>query len=86
MDIRNIAIEAEKITGLAVAALAKEEEEVFMPGKSESIRLAEDSPALLLLRHVRDEAHRFAITFHRLRRGKRTFKDMLKESPESDPS
>jgi excinuclease ABC subunit C len=67
------AIKAEKISGLAVAALAKQEEEIFLPGESESIRLPQDSPALLLLRHVRDEAHRFAITFHRLRRSKRTF-------------
>ncbi len=62
-----------KISGLAVAALAKEEEEIFLPGSSESIRLPDYSAALLLLRHVRDEAHRFAITFHRQRRQKRTF-------------
>jgi excinuclease ABC subunit C len=61
------------LKNLAVAALAKQEEEIFLPGESESIRLPEDSPALLLLRYVRDEAHRFAITFHRLRRQKRTF-------------
>lgn len=56
-----------------LAALAKEEEELFVPGRSESIRLPVDSGALLLVRHIRDEAHRFAITFHRLRRGKRAF-------------
>ncbi len=61
------------IKDLAVAALAKQEEEVFLPGSSESIRLPMDSAGLLLLRHVRDEAHRFAITFHRQRRQKRTF-------------
>jgi excinuclease ABC subunit C len=61
------------IKGLAVAALAKQEEEVFLPGSSLSIRLPMDSPGLLLLRYVRDEAHRFAITFHRHRRHKRTF-------------
>ncbi len=61
------------IKGLAVAALAKQEEEVFLPGKTESVRLPADSPGLLLLRYVRDEAHRFAITFHRHRRQKRTF-------------
>ena len=59
------------IEGIPLAALAKQEEEVFVPGNPESIRLPQDSGALLLLRHVRDEAHRFAITFHRLRRGKR---------------
>jgi excinuclease ABC subunit C len=55
-----------------IAALAKEEEELFRPGQKNSIRLPMDSPALLLVRHVRDEAHRFAITFHRARRAKRT--------------
>jgi excinuclease ABC subunit C len=67
------ALKAEDIKGLFVAALAKQEEEIFLPGRNESVRLPMDSPALLLLRHVRDEAHRFAITFHRLRRGKKTF-------------
>jgi excinuclease ABC subunit C len=69
------AINALQIQGLFVAALAKQEEEIFLPGRSESIRLPMDSPALLLLRYVRDEAHRFAITFHRLRRGKRFMND-----------
>src|SRR5204862_4760769 len=53
---------------LAIAALAKREEELFLPEKPDSIRLPKDSPALLLVQSVRDEAHRFAITFHRLRR------------------
>ncbi len=61
------------IKKIPMAALAKEEEEIFLPGRFDSLRLPNDSPALLLLRHVRDEAHRFAVTFHRLRRGKRTF-------------
>lgn len=65
------AIEDVGIEGIPLAALAKQEEEIFVPGRSTSIRLPGDSSALLLLRHVRDEAHRFAITFHRLRRGKR---------------
>ena len=69
------AIEEVGIEGVPLAALAKQEEEIFMPGRSESIRLPMDSPALLLLRHVRDEAHRFAITFHRLRRGKRALRE-----------
>ncbi len=57
---------------LPVAALAKEEEEIFLPGRPDSIRLPMDSPGLLLLRYVRDEAHRFAVTFHRHRREKKT--------------
>lgn len=55
---------------LPMAALAKQEEEVFRPGKADSIRLPKDSAALQVLMHVRDESHRFAVTFHRLRRGK----------------
>jgi len=54
-----------------VASLAKEEEELFLPGNPESIRLPKDAPALHLVQRVRDEAHRFAITFHRQRRAKR---------------
>lgn len=54
-----------------VASLAKQEEELFLPGQADSIRLPADSPALHLVQHIRDEAHRFAITFHRQRRSKR---------------
>jgi len=61
------------IKDIPLAALAKDKEEVFLPGRSKSIRLPLDSPALNLLRYIRDEAHRFAITFHRQRRGARTY-------------
>jgi len=54
-----------------IASLAKEEEELFLPENPISIRLAKDSPAMHLVQRVRDEAHRFAITFHRQRRAKR---------------
>ena len=50
---------------VAVVSLAKREEEVFVPGRAASVRLERDSPGLLLLQRIRDEAHRFAITFHR---------------------
>ena len=46
-------------------SLAKREEEVFLPGKSDPVILPRDSYALRLLQRIRDEAHRFAITFHR---------------------
>ncbi|HVO32364.1 MAG TPA: excinuclease ABC subunit C, partial [Elusimicrobiota bacterium] len=58
-------------TAMEMAALAKREEELFLPERTEPVRLPSDSPALHLVQHVRDEAHRFAVTFHRLRRGKR---------------
>ncbi len=54
-----------------MAALAKREEELFIPGKEESIRLPMDSAAMHLVQYVRNEAHRFAVTFHRARRAKR---------------
>ena len=54
-----------------MVALAKREEELYLPGREDSVRLPTDSPALLLVQRVRDEAHRFAITFHRQRRAKR---------------
>jgi len=53
---------------VAVIALAKRIEEVFVPGRSSPILLPEQSPGLQLLQRIRDEAHRFAITFHRSRR------------------
>jgi excinuclease ABC subunit C len=54
--------------GVTVIGLAKRAEEVFLPGRREPIRLERGSDALRLLQRVRDEAHRFAITFHRSRR------------------
>ena len=56
---------------VSLAALAKQFEEVFVPGRSEPIRIPRDSDAIYLLQQIRDEAHRFAITFHRERRAKR---------------
>ncbi len=53
---------------VAVVALAKRVEEVFLPGRSSPVRLPDHSPGLQLLQRLRDEAHRFAITFHRSRR------------------
>lgn len=65
------AIEKEKALSVPMAALAKREEEVFLPDREEPVRLPKDSPALHLLQRVRDEAHRFAVAFHRSRRAKR---------------
>ncbi len=53
-----------------LVGLAKQEEELFLPGQSNSVRLEERSQGLYLIQRIRDEAHRFAITAHRSRRGK----------------
>ncbi len=58
---------------VAVIALAKRDEEVFVPGQSAPIRLDRHDPGLQLLQAIRDEAHRFALTYHRQRRDTRAF-------------
>jgi excinuclease ABC subunit C len=58
------------MTGLAVAGLAKEHEWLYLPNQSEPIVLPPNSPALHLVARIRDEAHRFAVTYHRQRRAK----------------
>jgi excinuclease ABC subunit C len=58
---------------IPLISLAKREEEVFMPGRRNSIILDKDSLGLRLLQRVRDEAHRFAVKYHRLLRDKKTF-------------
>ncbi len=59
----------ESAADAAVIGLAKQREEVFVPGRSAPLSLPPDDPASLLLQRIRDEAHRFAVTFHRQRRG-----------------
>jgi excinuclease ABC subunit C len=65
--------------GTAVIGLAKRIEEVFQPGRSDPIPMPRDSEALRLLQRVRDEAHRFAIEFHRGRRDKAMKESVLDE-------
>jgi len=60
-----------------VVGLAKNEEELFFPGDSESFKIPWDSDSLKLVRRIRDEVHRFGITFHRNKRSKGTFKNEL---------
>lgn len=57
---------------IPIMSLAKEEEEIFLPNKRNSIRLPSDSLGLQLVQRVRNEAHRFAVSYHRLLRGKNT--------------
>ena len=58
------------ISGIDIVSLAKREEEVFLPNKSRPIRIPMDSNAMFLIQRIRDEAHRFAITYHRDLRSK----------------
>jgi len=62
---------------VAVVALAKREEEVFVPGRAQPIRLDRHDPGLQLLQRIRDEAHRFAIEHHRRRRDTRAFESIF---------
>lgn len=58
---------------IPIIGLAKRFEEIFLPDQPDSIQLEKNSPAILLLRHIRDESHRFAITYHRKLRKKQQF-------------
>jgi excinuclease ABC subunit C len=69
-----------------IIGLAKRLEEVFFPGNSEPESIPKTSSGLKLLQHIRDEAHRFAITFHRNRRSKRTIKTGLTDIKGIGPS
>jgi len=60
-----------------VAGLAKRNEELFLPGRADPVVLPADSPTLFLVQRVRDEAHRFAITRHRARRGREALRSRL---------
>ncbi|CAA9230855.1 MAG: Excinuclease ABC subunit C [uncultured Acidimicrobiales bacterium] len=64
---------------IPVAALAKQFEEVYLPYRDQPVRIPRSSEALYLLQQVRDEAHRFAITYHRQLRGKRMTRSVLDE-------
>lgn len=68
-----------RLSNYNIIGLAKRLEEVFLPGHSEAESISKTSSGLKLLQRIRDEAHRFAITFHRNRRSKRTFQTELTE-------
>jgi excinuclease ABC subunit C len=74
------------VTGVPVAALAKREEELFVPGWDDPVVLPGGSPSLYLVKRVRDEAHRFAITYHRELRGKAMTASVLDEIPGVGPT
>ena len=65
--------------GLTLVGLAKNEEEIFFSGDKQSLKLPYNSSSLKLIRRIRDEVHRFGITFHRKKRSQGTFKNELVE-------
>lgn len=73
------------VEGIPVFGLAKEHEWLFEPGGPNPIILDRDSEALKMLQHLRDEAHRFAITFHRQLRTRRNLKSLLDDVPGIGP-
>lgn len=80
-----VAVEVLERLGLrsrvALAGLAKKQEELFLPGQEQSVCLPVNSPAYLMVTHMRDEAHRFAITHHRKLRQKTVSKSLLDKVP-----
>ncbi|MEY3686985.1 MAG: hypothetical protein RLZZ73_843, partial [Actinomycetota bacterium] len=70
------------ITDIALCGLAKRLEEVWIPGSKDPLILPRSSEGLYLLQRIRDEAHRFAITFHRSRRSKVMLESVLDEIPQ----
>jgi excinuclease ABC subunit C len=85
----NAALEVGESLGLGripMVSLAKREEEVFLPGQSESLRLSRRSPSLRLLQRARDEAHRFGLAYNRKRRTQRTITSELLNIPGVGPT
>jgi excinuclease ABC subunit C len=80
------AMEAYDLPRVAAIALAKREEEVFLPGRPEPVVLPRDSAGLQLLQRIRDEAHRFALGFHRQRRDARARESIFDELPGIGPA
>jgi excinuclease ABC subunit C len=70
---------------IPVVSLAKQNEEIFTPTSSDPILLPRDSQALYLVQRIRDEAHRFALTYHRNVRGRRSIRSALDEIPGIGP-
>jgi excinuclease ABC subunit C len=73
------------MAGQAIVGLAKENEELFLPDHRDPVLLPRDSQALFLVQRVRDEAHRFAVSFHRQRRSKAAFHSRLDDVPGVGP-
>ena len=81
LNAAHAALDAIGLGAMPIVSLAKREEEIFVLGRPESLRLPRRSPALRVLQQARDEAHRFAITFQRKRRSMRTMTSELLRIP-----
>ncbi len=81
-----VALEELGLSQQPIVSLAKRDEEIFLPGRSDGIRLPRRSPALRMLQQARDEAHRFAITFQRSKRAARTITSELLQIPGVGPN
>lgn len=77
---------AEADLHIPAIGLAKRLEEVYFPDRPDPLRIPRGSEALFVLQHIRDEAHRFAITYHRQKRGKRALASALDDVPGVGPS
>ncbi len=75
------ALEDLGLANLVAVGIAKKEELLYTRDRLDPIALAEDDPALLLVQRIRDEAHRFAVTFHRQARSMRDLRSELDEVP-----
>jgi excinuclease ABC subunit C len=74
------------LVAVPVAALAKQFEELYVPGEELPVVLPRNSPALHLVQRIRDEAHRFAVTYHRGLRGRQLVKSALDAVPGIGPA
>ena len=81
LNAAHAALDALGLGAMPLISLAKREEEIFLLGRPESLKLPRRSPALRVLQQARDEAHRFAITFQRKRRAARTITSELMRIP-----
>ena len=69
------------VEGAPLASIAKREEIIYVQGRDEPVELPRSSPVLHLIQQIRDEAHRFAVTYHRKRRSLRDFDSELDQIP-----
>ena len=80
------ALDALGVTSIGLISLAKRDEEIFLPGRRDPVRLPRRSPALRMLQQARDEAHRFAVSFQRQKRAARTITSELLKVPGVGPT